>query len=1088
MKKYVIFCLSLLMLGTTSVVAQDDETEELEVRRPVKPTAVKKQYPTRVVKGRVINGTSKNPISGAMVRVGEVEGYSALTHSDGTYEIKVPLFATSLDISAPDMNMSKVGLVKDEQQREVALYPITFNSEYQQGTNVGADAYTTDFRYSNAVTIEDEIQKRLGADVHTVLRNGTSGIGGVMFMNGVNSLNINAQPLIVVDGVIFDQQYGRTVLHEGFYNDILANISPTDIENVTLMRNGTALYGAKGANGVILITTRRNHSMATRITASISAGVTLEPKFIDVMNATQYKSYASDMLQSVDTKIHDFKFLNEDPSYYYYPMYHNNTDWKDLVYRTAVTQNYSINVEGGDDVADYNLSLGYVKNQSVLEYNNHSRLNIRFNADINLTEKFSVRFDASFANQTRNIRNDGAPENYVEGTPTSPAFLAYAKSPMLSPYTYANGVLSDSYIDITDESYLDEALTEYSNYNYKLANPLAVNEYSEAENKNRFENSMVNLSVTPKFQFNSHLSLSEHFSYNLVNTNEKFYIPINGVPSYYVSSVNAYRENEVRSLAAKQNSVMSDTRIDWHNRYAAHAIHLFGGVRINWEGYTLNSQLGYNTGNDKTPFMSSGLLNAQTTGINDNWNSIAWYAQAGYNYLQRYYLQANLTAESSSRFGEDADNSLKLFDAAWGIFPGVQAAWVVSNEPWFAGVKGVDYLRLNVGYDISGNDDLDYYAARSYFRASRFLDDISGLSFDNIGNTNLQWETTRRFSAGFETNVINNRLNVKFNYFNSTTDHLLTFQTLGFLSGLERNWSNGGKMKNEGFDVTAIAKVLSLKNFQWELGASMGHYVNKIKSLANSDGYFETTVYGANIRTEVGHSANMFYGYKVVKDDLSPEGVFTTSENANAAGLFLMGENGIDKNYFKAGDIHFEDRNGDNQITEADMTFIGDPNPDIYGNIFTSLSYKRFKLDVNFNYCLGNDVYNYMRNQLESGSRFMNQTTAMTRAWQTEGQVTDIPKVTFQDPMGNSRFSDRWIEDGSYLRLKTVTLSYNLPVHSTYFQGFQFWIQGNNLLTFTKYLGSDPEFSMTSSVLGQGIDLGQLPQCRSIVAGIKINL
>ncbi|MBO4315649.1 MAG: TonB-dependent receptor plug domain-containing protein, partial [Prevotella sp.] len=322
MKKYVIVCLSFLMFGTTAVVAQDDEGEVLEVRKPVKPTAVKKQYPTRVVKGRVINGTSKSPISGAIVRVGEVEGYSALTHSDGTYEINVPLFATSLDITAPDMNMSKVGLVKDELQREVSLYPITFNSEYQKGTNVGADASATDFRYSNAVTIEDEVQKRLGADVHTILRNGTSGIGGVMFMNGLNSLNINAQPLIVIDDVIFDQQYGRSVLHEGFYNDILANISPTDIENVTVMRNGTALYGAKGANGVILITTRRNHSMATRITASLSGGVTLEPKFLDVMNATQYKSYASDMLQSVDTEIHDFKFLNEDPSYYYYPQYH----------------------------------------------------------------------------------------------------------------------------------------------------------------------------------------------------------------------------------------------------------------------------------------------------------------------------------------------------------------------------------------------------------------------------------------------------------------------------------------------------------------------------------------------------------------------------------------------------------------------------------------------------------------------------------------------------------------------------------------------------------------------------------------------
>ena len=1080
MKRYIIFGLSLLMLSVAPVAAQDDDSEQLVVKREknVKP---RKQYPTRVVKGRVLNAATKAPVSGAMVRTAEVEGYSALTRSDGTYEIKVPLFATSLEISAPDRNPTKIGLVNGENQRDAMLYSATFSSEYSQGTNVTGDESASDFRFSNAVSIEEEVQKRLGADVHTTMRSGVPGIGGVMFMNGINSLNINAQPLIVVDGVIFDQQYSRTTLHEGFFNDILSNISPSDIESVSVIRNGTALYGAKGANGVILVNTRRNHSMATRITASLSGGVSLEPKFLDVMNASQYRSYASDLLSTTNTTIKDFKFLNEDPSYYYYPQYHNNTDWKDYVYRTAITQNYNINVEGGDDVADYNLSLGYINNQSALKYNSMNRVNIRFNTDIRLTDKFFIRFDASFANQTRNLRNDGAPENYTEGTPTSASFLAYAKSPMLSPFTFASGRISENYVDVVDESFLNEALADYSNYNYKLANPLAVNEFGDAENKNRFENSMINLSVTPKFQFNKHLALSEHFSYNLVNTNEKFYIPLNGVPSYYVSSVNAYVNNEVRSMAGKQNSVMSDTRLDWNSRYAAHYLHVFGGARINWESYTLSSQLGYNTSSDKIPSISSSLDHAQTFGSNDNWNSIAWYAQAEYNYLQRYYLQANLTAEASSRFGKDADNSLKAFGVAWGIFPGVQASWVMSNEPWFAAVHGVDYLRLNVGYDISGNDDLDYYAARSYFSSHNFLEDVSGLSFENIGNTNLQWETTKRFNAGFEGNFINNKLNVRFNYFRSNTDHLLMYQSLGFLSGLERNWSNGGSMKNEGFDVTAVAKLLTLKDFQWELGASMGHYVNKITKLSDNQNFFDSNVYGATIRTQIGHSANMFYGYKSL-------GVFATSEEAANANLFVLAANGIDHQYFGAGDVHFEDLDGDHQITEADRVFIGDPNPDIYGNIFTSLAYKRFKLDVNFNYSLGNDVYNYMRSQLEGGSRFLNQTTAMTRRWQTEGQLTDIPKATFQDPLGNSRFSNRWVEDGSYLKLKTVTLSYTLPMHSTLLQGFQFWIQANNLLTFSKYLGADPEFAMTSNVIGQGIDLGRLPLSRSFVAGVKINL
>ena len=269
---------------------------------------------------------------------------------------------------------------------------------------------------------------------------------------------------------------------------------------------------------------------------------------------------------------------------------------------------------------------------------------------------------------------------------------------------------------------------------------------------------------------------------------------------------------------------------------------------------------------------------------------------------------ANLTAEASSRFGKDADNALKAFGVAWGIFPGVQASWVMSNESWFAGVRGIDYLRLTAGFDVSGNDDLDYYAARSYFSSNNFLDVVSGLSFENIGNTNLQWETTKRFNAGFESNFINNRLNVRFNYFRSNTDHLLMFQTLGFLSGLERNWSNGGSMKNEGFDVTAVGKVLSLKDFQWELGASMGHYVNKITKLSDNQTAFDTDVYGATIRTEIGHSANAFYGYKSL-------GVFATSEEAAAANLYVLADNGIDHNYFGAGDIHFDDINGDHQIT-----------------------------------------------------------------------------------------------------------------------------------------------------------------------------
>ena len=1082
MKRYIIFGLSLLMAFPVCVSAQDDDVEEEDVITSRVVKKKQKKYDTRVVRGQVKSGVTGQPVGGVLVFADGVDGYSVLTEDDGTYELKVPLFTTSLYVSSTDFTPVRMGLQSSEEQLDVVLYPTTFTADYGKQFDPRNDRSATDFKYTNSVNIKDEIQNQLGSQVYSINRNGTPGIGQVMFVQGLNSLNVNAQPLIVVDGVVYDQQYGREMLHQGFYNDILSCINPADIEKVTVMRNGTALYGAKGANGVILIDTRRNKSMATRITANISAGVVLEPKYLEVMNADEYRSYASEMLKSTNTQIQKFKFLNEDPDYYYYKQYHQNTDWKDYVYHTAMTQNYGINIEGGDAVANYNLSVGYTDQQSTLKKNDMNRLNIRFNTDISLTPTFDFRFDASFSNITRALRNDGAPESYDDGTPTSPAFLAYAKSPFLSAYSYGMGRLSDSYYDVEQESYLDEALAYYTNYNWRLGNPAAINSYSDGNTKNRFENSMLNLTATPRIQLARNLAVSEHFSYNLVNTNEKLYIPVNGTPNYYVSALGGYRQNEVRSLASKQNSVMSDTRLEWENRYNAHNIRVFGGARILWESYTMTSLLGYNTGNDKTPFLKSSLTNPDDKGVGDSWNSLAWYAQANYSYMNRYFLQANLTAEGSSRFGKEGGN-LRLFDAAWGLFPGVQASWIITNEPWLAKNKDINYLRLTAGFDVSGNDDIDYYAARSYFRSGQLLGTlgVAGLTFAGIGNTKIQWETTRRFNIGLETNLLQNRIGVNFNYFRSTTDNLLTRQSLGFLSGLSDNLTNGGQLKNEGFDVTANVKIVAAKDWQWQAGVGVGHYKNKITELPDGKVFEDHEVYGGTIRTQVGQAANLFYGYKT-------NGVFSTTAEAEAAGLYILDDNGIDHNMFKAGDIQFVDLDGNKEINEDDRTVIGDPNPDIYGNIFSTLSYKHFKLDLRFNYSLGNDVFNYQRMQLENGSRFMNQTTAMNRRWQVEGQQTDIPQITFQDPMGNSRFSDRWIEDGSYLRLKSITLSYDLPLQSEYLQGMQFWIQANNVFTLTRYLGSDPEFTMTSNVIGQGIDVGQLAQSRSIVAGIKINL
>lgn len=1083
MKRYRFYCLALLMAGTLGGYAQEEAaTDTVTAARPASP--IKKNVKTRPVSGRVFAVTSGAPLGGALVSVSGYDGYSTLTEEDGTYKLDVPEYATALKITSPDYNTVRVGINQSGKLRDVTMYSSVMRSAYGADDNIQNTVVADKFDYSPSLNITSEIGDRLGANVRTISRGGTPGIGNFMMMNGINSLHSNGQPLVVIDGVIVDQQYDRTMIHDGFYNDILTSFNVNEIKSVKVMANGTSIYGAKGANGVILIETKRNTSLATKIDATVSAGITLLPKSLPVMSGSQFKTYASDLLKTTGTNLSEFQFLTSDPNNYYYNKYNNNTDWDDVIYREAFSQNYGITVQGGDEVASYFLAMGYNGAQSVLEDNDVNRLNIRFNTDINMFKHLFIRFDASYSNVTRNLKDQGAPEGYDEGTVTSVNYLGLVKSPMLSPYAYSNGKISDVAFDNNDEDYLNQALASIGNVNYRLANPASINEYGTAQNKNYFENSYLNLAITPKWQFNKHLSISSLFSYTLTNTNDKYYVPINGVPDYYVSSIGLTVENEIRSLYSSQNSITSDTKIEWGNQYGAHSIDLLGGFRYMNDRYKVDSQLGYDTGSDKTPFIND-TKNKTTTGSTNEWTSMSWYGQARYDYRKRYFVEGNLAIESSSRFGKEAKEGFKLAGVRWGVFPGIQAGWVLSNESWFD-VPGIDYAKFTMGYDVSGNDGIDFDATRTYFKSILFQNKANGLVLGNLGNTEVQWETTRRFSFGTELNFLKNRLNLKVNVFKSWTDNLLTYHELNFITGLENNWVNGGSLENKGYNITVNGHIIATRDWNWELGASVGHYKNKLTALPDGQDYVDAEVYGATIRSQIGQPVNLFYGYKT-EATASGTHVYATSEEAKADGLYIFGENGIDKNYFGAGDVKFAD-NGDKEINKADMQVIGDPNPDIYGNIFTSLSYKRIRLDVNFNYSLGNDAYNYLRSQLEGGNRFMNQSVAMANRWSYEGQVTDMPTVTWEDPMGNARFSDRWIEDASYLRLKSITLSYELPINNTFIHGLTFWGQANNVFTVSKYLGADPDFSMSNSVLEQGIDRGLLANSRNFMLGIKINL
>lgn len=1032
------------------------------------------------VKGKVTDAATGAPLVGVRVQAYNDNKHVAMTDTNGEYTITVPDYVHSLYITLEGASPLQIAIGDNIDAVNAMLYSNAFSTDYRSSMTAAKSSSTEGFDNNVETSIDPFIQQRLGADVRTISRGAVEGIGNVMFVNGLNSISINAQPLIVIDGVIMDMEYNRSMLHDGYYNNILTNINVNDIEKIEVLKNGTAIYGAKGANGVICISTKRNKSMATKIELTIGSKFKMMPRTAKVLDAEDYRTYATELLASEVGDISALKFLNTDPAYYYYPQYHNNTDWKKQVYQNAFTQSYGINVQGGDDVADYNLSVGYSKADNTLKNNDYSRFDMRLNTDIDVIRDLSVRFDAAFSDVKRDLRDIGLPENVESTTIFAPNVLALIKAPFLSPYAMDIYGKESSYLAQADD-YLQNTVETNDR---SLANPLSIQKNGEGDNRNTFGNRLVTFSVTPKYEFSKHLTLSSAFNFTLVNTNEEYYTPVFGVPTFYIPEATS-RDNTClvhnikSSLASRHTAIQDDTRLTWSKSSDAHSVDISGGLRWMDSSYKLNIRKGYDTGNDKTPNLSSSLKFKSTDGAEDNYTDITFYVNGNYNYAEKYYLSAAVAAQASSRFGDNAAG-LNLFGTQWGVFPSLQLAYVITNEQWFPVKKGVDYLRLTLGYDKTGNDDIDYTASRSYFISKLMIGGmVTGKILGNVGNSSLKWETTRRLTPGIEGNFLGNHLHVAFNYFASWTDDLLTLRQMSWTSGVRENWQNGGKLENRGFDISASYKVLNTENWHWQVGVGAGRYRNRVTALDGND-FFDTEMYGATVRTSVGNPVGLFYGY-------ATDGVFATTAEAQASGLYQIDESG-NRVYFQAGDMRFVDRNTDNIIDERDRKVIGDPTPDIYGNINSSLNWKKWTLDMAFNYSLGNDIYNYQRSILESGKYFYNQTTKMNSRWTMEGQVTDIPRISCQDPHGNARFSDRWIEDGSYLRMSNLTLSYSLPVSNTYLHGITIWGSAQNLFTITRYLGDDPDCAIDNSVLSLGIDRGGLAAGRTVALGVKINL
>ena len=359
---------AIVMTASTVAFAQDevDGEESATTIKAPKRTTVVDTNPTINVQGIVVDDATKQPLAGVRVQVLNDIRYVSMTDDEGKFTLKVPAFATSLFVQTPQYLSQQVAIIPGDEKQVVRINMLSsaFSPMYEDGTTITA---TNSFiSNGNGLSIDEEMTEKLGGDIRMNMHSGNLEQGAAMFIRGISSINANAQPLIIVDGVELDMQQSRVPLHQGDIFNMLSSISPEDIYKVTVLKNATALYGARGANGVVLIETKRGHSMATRIDAKLGVGWTFTPNYPTMMDAAQYRNYAVEQLGTIpevqrrigsSTNALQFNFLNDAKDGYYYNTYHNDTDWSDYVYRTALTHNYSINVQGGDDIGMYNLSV-----------------------------------------------------------------------------------------------------------------------------------------------------------------------------------------------------------------------------------------------------------------------------------------------------------------------------------------------------------------------------------------------------------------------------------------------------------------------------------------------------------------------------------------------------------------------------------------------------------------------------------------------------------------------------------------------------------------------------------------------------------
>ena len=1021
----------------------------------------------RTVTGVVTSGADGEALIGVSVQVKERPQVGTITDFEGRYSLQVKsnetIVFSYIGFKSQEVKASKTVVnVELEEDSEILdeVVVVGYGTMKRSDLTGSVVSVGEDEIKQSIVTSLDQALQSKAAGVSVTQNSGTPGGGISVSIRGINSLNGN-EPLYVIDGVAISGNNDSN-------SSVLSSINPSDVVSMEILKDAsaTAIYGSRASNGVVLITTKQGQAGKTRITYEGYYGLQQLPKKLGVMNLREYAEY-----QNLRAEVIGFGERAEfaDPS-----LLGEGTDWQGEIFQNASMHNHQLNISGGNDNVKYSLSAGYLQQEGIAIGSDFERFSARVNMDNKITKWLSTGLRASVAQTTQNntIDSGNIIRTAIEQLPDTPA-----RNP--------------------DGSWGAQAENMYGTY---FSNPVA--EALMRENYNRGLQMYVDFFADVTLW--KGLVFRAEYAGNYYYSNTYQYTPSYDYGHYVQSSTGSRGANNGSNWTLK-------TYLTYNGTFGKHNISVMAGheaqenkyetLYASRDNYLFNTIHELNMGDSSTAKNSSGRGSSAIE---------SYYGRLNYGYDDRYLATFTVRGDGSSSFGPAN---------RWGVFPSMALAWKINNEKFLKGVKWLNNLKLRLGWGLVGNQSASSYA---YGVTMSSAASIWGTGFyaGNYPNDKLKWEETRAWNAGLDLNLFDNRVEFIFDTYLKNTDNLLMRASLpSYVAGIINSpWVNAGAMENKGAEFTLNTVNISKKDFTWRTGITISFNKNKITKLYTETAGLSGKVDQSQTLTysTVGQPVGQYYGYKVVgmfKEESDfyqrdADGNFLLDKNGNRLSVALPENQHIAKDEVWVGDYIFEDLNGDGVIDEQDRTYLGNPEPKFSYGFNNTFTYKGFDMNIFINGVYGNKLVNLFRQDFTNpmrNSNLLKEATGIAHVelidpaqpeeiWNvrvSNPESATVQRLNTADGNDNNRMSSRFVEDGSYLRIKNISLGYTFPQKWTrkwHIENLRIYMNIQNAFTFTKYKGYDPEVGAYNyDVLLRGVDYARYPSQRIYTVGLNLS-